>query len=1015
MEIREDTEQILQKPLVVTWQSLVVAAIFLFVIFTHFYGLDEKPYHHDESIHANSAYNLFQGKGYSYDPVYHGPFLYYTTALMFYLFGDNDTTARLGAALCGLGLIVLVLLLIRRQHWIHGHGMWILILLMISPTLTYFSRFLRMDIFSCFFAVLLLYSSIRYLYDKNETFFPIMAAALAGLYVTKENSHITAFIFCSFPFVFSAWFMSKPAVNAKESKIFSRSRFNELKEKHLLPHHIAVKGILIFGFSELNVFLYVILKQSVYFHDLTSNYKNTVSFGFLLVYVILVMLLYWGLDIFTRPKPEKRGSSPFSSTALKRNEPLIIGLMVLVIIFSLFYTNFLSKPQKVTDGLFKGLEYWMGQQESPRIPGPFLYYIPLLLIYELPILLFALWGVLRGLVFWKQITPWIILTGGALLSSETVSGKMQFSIQRMTGASVWELTISLIFILLGIWGINKFLSQKKAIDAFLVFWSVTAFFIYAFANEKVPWLATHLVLPLTLFAGSTLVDYFQSRKVTLLRPVGIVLIFLALSYSVHNLFLMTFEHESDPREIMVYVQSHNDVKLAEQKIRDIIFECGYRDEAKIICDDDNTWPFAWYLRDLNVTYLPSVNRLGARIILAKATPSAVLKKELEEENYIGARYRLRAWWTPDWKHLFSRPWQEIFRISRNYVLYRKIFKNEIGSTDFSLYYKPPWVDQIKVRDNDSLEKQPEVHSLSTDENTEIEPYGFSNESILKEQKGKTLLEIGTEKNILFNLKNPKDVEIGPEGKIYVADSGNHRIQIYNAQGKWLKSIGGNKGNANGEFNDPQGIAISAEGDIFVADTWNHRIQKFTPDGQWVVSFGESLQMWGPRDIEIGPNGNVFVSDTGRTMIRVFSKDGKHIREWGFKGTKSGQLSEPVGLAFDNQGLLVIADCGNRRIQYFSDDGDFIKEFSVDAWENFYSEPYIDIDSQNRIYLSDSDQDTILIYSGSGRLLTNLGISNEGIAYFKKPKGLAVDDEQDIYISDSENNRVVKVEIPFQTQ
>ncbi|KUK99089.1 MAG: Glycosyl transferase, family 39, partial [Methanoculleus marisnigri] len=82
--------------------------ILLVTIALRFYALDLKLFHHDEAIHAWFSYKLLTEGVYSYDPMYHGPFLYYVTAGIFSLLGDSDLVGRLIPALLGTLIVPLL-------------------------------------------------------------------------------------------------------------------------------------------------------------------------------------------------------------------------------------------------------------------------------------------------------------------------------------------------------------------------------------------------------------------------------------------------------------------------------------------------------------------------------------------------------------------------------------------------------------------------------------------------------------------------------------------------------------------------------------------------------------------------------------------------------------------------------------------------------------------------------------------------------------------------------------------
>jgi uncharacterized protein (TIGR03663 family) len=169
--------------------------IFIIALIVRFFLLDLKLFHHDEAVHAWFSYKLLTTGTYVYDPVYHGPLLYYMTAGMFALFGDSDLIARIVPALLG-SLMVLMVWPIYRLGYIGRRGALIAALfLAISPDMVYFSRFLRNDIFIAFFSLLLVVALLYY-FEYGQRRYVLVAALAAGLgCCAKENMPIILLIF----------------------------------------------------------------------------------------------------------------------------------------------------------------------------------------------------------------------------------------------------------------------------------------------------------------------------------------------------------------------------------------------------------------------------------------------------------------------------------------------------------------------------------------------------------------------------------------------------------------------------------------------------------------------------------------------------------------------------------------------------------------------------------------------------------------------------------------------------
>lgn len=179
-----------------TWWTACYAAIILVVVITRLWNLAPRGYSHDESIHAWESWKLVTGQGYVHNPVYHGPFLYHSTALIFALFGHNDYTGRLDPALFGIALTILPLFL---RRWLGKRGVLVTTLLMaVSPVMMHRSRYLRMDVFAVTFNLLLLIAILRYLDQRKTGDLYLASAALCLSFTAKETSFITVFIFGTF-------------------------------------------------------------------------------------------------------------------------------------------------------------------------------------------------------------------------------------------------------------------------------------------------------------------------------------------------------------------------------------------------------------------------------------------------------------------------------------------------------------------------------------------------------------------------------------------------------------------------------------------------------------------------------------------------------------------------------------------------------------------------------------------------------------------------------------------------
>jgi uncharacterized protein (TIGR03663 family) len=178
-----------------TVEQVVYIVVGLLAVFLRTYDLGLRPYHHDESIHAFFSWKILQnGLGdYKYDPVYHGPLLYYSSALMMWLFGDSDFTGRLSAAVFGLGVIAFAWPL--RRYLGRWGALAFMVLVTFSPSWTYFARFVRHDIYLALCNLAAVYFAFRFGDTGRGKYLYISAAAIALAFANKEDMYLLTPLF----------------------------------------------------------------------------------------------------------------------------------------------------------------------------------------------------------------------------------------------------------------------------------------------------------------------------------------------------------------------------------------------------------------------------------------------------------------------------------------------------------------------------------------------------------------------------------------------------------------------------------------------------------------------------------------------------------------------------------------------------------------------------------------------------------------------------------------------------
>lgn len=174
------------------------------------------------------------------------------------------------------------------------------------------------------------------------------------------------------------------------------------------------------------------------------------------------------------------------------------------------------------------------------------------------------------------------------------------------------------------------------------------------------------------------------------------------------------------------------------------------------------------------------------------------------------------------------------------------------------------------------------------------------------------------------LIRPSDVAVDEvRGRIYVADpsrqnSPDHYVRVFDLEGNYLTDVGMGRGTGPGYLLFPTYLSLDAEGNLYVADTMNSRVSVFDPEGEFLRVIGERGDGYGqfdkPKGTAFDSLGNLYVTDSSWSNVQIFNPEGDVLLYFGGRGAYPGLLANPTGIAIASEtDTIFVADYLNRRV------------------------------------------------------------------------------------------------------
>lgn len=255
------------------------------------------------------------------------------------------------------------------------------------------------------------------------------------------------------------------------------------------------------------------------------------------------------------------------------------------------------------------------------------------------------------------------------------------------------------------------------------------------------------------------------------------------------------------------------------------------------------------------------------------------------------------------------------------------------------------------------------------------------------------------------LQRPQSGVVDADGRIFVTDTSRQAVFVFDPQEGRL--IVWEEAAAATHFVAPAGIALGMAGEVYIADSERGFVARLNRKGDGVGIIGRG-ELRHPVGLAFdAATQRLYVADTHDHDIKVFDADGRLLRTLGRRGEKPGEFNYPTYLALA-KGELYVTDTMNARVQVFEvETGEpkrIIGERGINVG-NLVRPKGVAVDDEGNVYIIESYYDRLLVFNKRGEFLMPIGGMGNGVGNFYLPSGVWVDAHNRVFVADMFNGRV----------